>query len=109
MIIENRYIEEKKEVLKLKKLGFNIRTVENDEDDNNSINLEGVAEDEIDLISQSIQTLIKQLELCDICGGDQERFENEMKKIITAVLYNYQNAGLSNNFHKTNNSILSNS
>lgn len=85
-------------MLILKKLGFNLKKIEDDGEEISSINLEGIALDEIDLIEQSIQTLIKQLELTDMFNDDFERFDNEMKKIILAVANNYRNLGLLERF-----------
>jgi hypothetical protein len=81
----------------LKQMGIEIKSLNNGVG-NLTINMEGMAEDEIELISQSIETLIKQIDLKEMCSDDQVRFNDEMKKIVTAVADNYGSAGIYDGF-----------
>lgn len=76
-----------------KLIGIQVQKV-NEGENQLTISIEGSATDEIDLISQSIQTLIKQIDLKEMCSGDQERFNLEMKKILFSLADNYGIAGL---------------
>jgi ribosomal protein S15P/S13E len=67
----------------LGKLGFDIETVDNKEEEL-KIHLYGNAEDDVELIVVSINKLIEHLKL-HICRDDQERFNEEMNKILLAI------------------------
>lgn len=76
-----------------KHIGVQVHKI-NEGENHLTISIEGNASDEIDLISQSIQTLIKQIDLKEMCSGDEERFNQEMKKILFSLADNYGVAGL---------------
>lgn len=66
-----------------------------------------MAQDEVELIGQSIQTLIKQIDLKDMCNDDIERFDYEMKNILLTVADNYRRSDLLERFNQLVESILS--
>ncbi|MEO2075963.1 MAG: hypothetical protein ABGX20_11385 [Bacillus sp. (in: firmicutes)] len=92
----------------MRNMGFQLKHINEREEKELEIQIEGTASDEIELIGKALHSLISEYTQEDMLGPDERcRFRQEMKRIMLAVAENYHCLGIYNDFIQDFKSLFS--